>query len=415
MSNFLALATVTSTLQRLLQAAVEVDVDGGTVTTLRPDGTSEGLPAVGANVYLYQVTPNAQWRNTDLPTRTPGGRVVQRPHLALDLQYLLTFYGDEATLEPQRVMGSALRALTARPMLTRAMVVETLDAARATDPDHFLLGSDLPAALESIKLTPVPLSLEELSRLWSVFFQTPYTLSMAYQGTVVLLEADETPTRPLPVRSRNIDVFPFQRATLEAAVSVDGDAGPVEMGGTMLLRGRGLAGPVTRVRVGPADLMPVAGSLTNTQLRVALTGPDVRAGVQAVQLVYVTGATSTVVPVVLRPLITVVQAEVSAAVVPVEFSPPVGRRQRVQLFLNELGAAPGVEPAAHLFDAPPSNGIDDPAVEDTGRIDFPILGVAPGNYLVRVQVAGAESIPQVDEVEASPTFGRYHLPVVVVP
>lgn len=415
MSNFLALATATSTLQRLLQAAVEVDVDGGIVTTLRPDASTEGLPSVGANLYLYQVTPNAQWRNTDLPTRTSGGRVVQRPHLALDLQYLLTFYGDEATLEPQRVMGSALRALTARPMLTRAMVQATLDAARASDPDHYLLGSDLPAALESIKLTAVPLSLEELSKLWSVFFQTPYTLSMAYQGTVVLLEADETPSRPLPVRSRNIGVFPFQRAILEAAVSVDGELEPVEIGGTMLLRGTGLAGPVTRVRVGPADLVPVSGSLTNTELRVPLTDAALRAGVQAVQLVYSNSATSSVVPVVLRPVITVVQADVTSESVPVEFDPPVGRLQRVQLFLNLLGAAAGTEPAAHVFDAPAINGIEDPAVQETARIDFPVEGVAPGGYLVRVQVGGAESVVLVDEAEASPTFGQYHLPMVVVP
>lgn len=415
MSNHLAMATVTATLQRLLQASVEVDVDGGTVTTLRPDGSSEGLPSIGVNLYLYQVTPNAQWRNTDLPTRSPSGRLVQKPHLALDLQYLLTFYGDEGTLETQRLLGSALRALTARPILTRVMVQETLDAARATDPDHYLLPSDLPAALESIKLTPVPLSLEELSKLWSVFFQTPYTLSMAYQGTVVLLEADDTPSRPLPVRTRNIQVFPFQRAILEAAVAVSGDQDPVEMGGTLLLRGTGLAGPVTRVRVGPAELAPVSGSLTNTELRVPLTDPDLRAGVQAVQLVYANGAGSSVVPVVLRPVITVVDADVTDEVIPVEFDPAVDRLQRVQLFLNALGAPAGTEPAAHIFDAPANNGITDPTVQETTRIDFPIQGVTPGDYLVRVLVGGAESVLRVDEVEGSPTFGRYHLPVVTVP
>ena len=37
MSNFLAIATVTATLSRLLQAAVGADVPGATVTTIRPD------------------------------------------------------------------------------------------------------------------------------------------------------------------------------------------------------------------------------------------------------------------------------------------------------------------------------------------------------------------------------------------
>ncbi len=50
-----------------------------------------------------------------------------------------------------------------------------------------------------------PLNLEELSKLWSVFFQTAYKLSMAYIANLVLIEADaETPRPTLPVRSRNI-------------------------------------------------------------------------------------------------------------------------------------------------------------------------------------------------------------------
>jgi hypothetical protein len=414
MSNFLALATVTASLQRLLQAAVQEDVDGASVTTVRPDGSSEGLPEVGANLYLYQVTPNASWRNHDLPTRSRGGSLVQRPTMALDLHYLLTFYGDDSTYQSQRVMGSALRALLTHPVLTRAMVEETVAAARASDPDHPLAASDLAASVESVKLSPVPLTLEELSRLWSVFFQTPYTLSMAYTGTVVLLESEETPGRPLPVRERRIGVFPFQRAVLEAAVSPLGDLEPVEMGGELLLRGTGLGGPVARVRVGPADLVPVEGSVTGTSLRVLLTPPTLRAGIQAVQVVYHNGATSTVVPVVLRPVIGV-GAGVTSSALPVSLDPPVGRRQTVRLFLNELGAPADREPRAHVFDAPPDNGIPEGAPDAVGVITFPISGVEPGSYLVRVEVAGAESVPGVDLVEGSPTFGRYTTPSVTIP
>ena len=37
MSNHLAIATVTATLQRLLQSAIQGDVEGARVTTVRPD------------------------------------------------------------------------------------------------------------------------------------------------------------------------------------------------------------------------------------------------------------------------------------------------------------------------------------------------------------------------------------------
>src|SRR5258706_13084265 len=108
MSNFLAIATVTAALSQILQAAVGPDVPGATVTTLRPNG-SGNAPATSVNIYLYQVMHNAALSNADLPTRRTGGDLMQRPVAALDLHYLLTCYGAEAQLEPQRLLGSAVR------------------------------------------------------------------------------------------------------------------------------------------------------------------------------------------------------------------------------------------------------------------------------------------------------------------
>src|SRR5262249_49957897 len=99
MSNFLAVATVTATLGQVLQAAISSDVPGATVTTIRPEGP--GARPAEVNVYLYQVTPNAAYRNADLPTRGSNGQVVQRPQAALTLHYLISFYGDDSKLEPQ--------------------------------------------------------------------------------------------------------------------------------------------------------------------------------------------------------------------------------------------------------------------------------------------------------------------------
>src|SRR5215212_5514896 len=130
MSNYLAIATVTATLSRTLTAAVGTDVSAAGVTTLRPDDA----PGTGVNVYLYQVGPNGAWRNADLPTRRDEGRLVQRPKVALDLHYLLSFYGDEAQFEPQRLLGSVVRTLHARPVLTREMIRNTV-----SDPDNAFL------------------------------------------------------------------------------------------------------------------------------------------------------------------------------------------------------------------------------------------------------------------------------------
>ena len=87
MSNHLAIATVTTGLLRYLQGAVGADVGNATVTAVRPDGPNAGLPQVGVNIFLYQVTPNTAWRNHDLPTRRGDGSLTQRPQIALDLHF----------------------------------------------------------------------------------------------------------------------------------------------------------------------------------------------------------------------------------------------------------------------------------------------------------------------------------------
>jgi hypothetical protein len=202
MSNYLAIATVTAALSRALQTAIEADVPGALATTVRPDGPGSGVPETGVNIFLYQVMPNASWRNNDLPTRRPDGTLVQRPLVAIDLHYLLSFYGNDAELEPQRLLGSTIRTLHAKPVLTRQEIQNTVDAI------GFLNDSDLAGEVELVKFMPLSLNLEELSKLWSVFFQTTYVLSVAYQASVVLISPEQRPVIAQPVREPVIHLQP---------------------------------------------------------------------------------------------------------------------------------------------------------------------------------------------------------------
>lgn len=410
MSNFLAIATVTATLQAILQAAVSADVPGANTTAMRPDGAAPGPTKPGVNIYLYQVTPNSAWRNADLPTRAGDGRLVQRPQVALDLHYLLTFYGNEAQLEPQRILGSAVRALHAQPLLSREAIQQTVAGL------DYLAGSDLAEEVELVKFMPVGLSLEDLSKLWSVFFQTPYTLSIAYRASVVLIEAQETPQRALPVRVRSISASPFRQPALERVSAAAGKDAPVVMGETVLLLGRHLDGQVLHVRVGEAALAPAA--VGSEQIRVQLAGADLRAGVQGVSVVYAGGAESNVAPLVLRPRITqdaggafqvaldTVLNDVGDPVndrVTVQVTPTVGARQRATLFLNQL-QPPSPPGRAYSFVAQARDA-------DTSTLEFLTgLGeIEAGTYLVRVQVAGAESPLETD------ASGFYVQPRLVAP
>lgn len=196
MSNHLAIATVTATLGQLVHAAAQGSGVGGVSLKFgRPTAASQATERK-VHVYLYQVTPNVALRNSDTPTRDAEGRLTRRPQAALDLYYLISFFGDPDELEPERMLGAAVRDLHARPPLTAQAIADTIASRSA------LAGSDLASSVERVKLTPIGMTLDEMSRLWSVMTQTPHALSVAYQAAVVLIEADVTPPVSAPVLLR---------------------------------------------------------------------------------------------------------------------------------------------------------------------------------------------------------------------
>lgn len=430
MSNHLAIATVTFVLGQIVDAAAKAAVPGAGVTTQRPDALNNTTtPQPPVNLYLYQVSPNGAWRNDDLPTRATNGGLLRRPQAALDLFYLLTFFGDETELEPQRILGSVATALHARPVLTREKIRSAIQTVVDADPNHYLAGSDLAEQVELVKFSPLPLNLEELSKLWSVFLQTPYSLSVAYQGSVVLLEAEGSPQQAAPVRERNVYVEPIRQPVIEELLSRSGPndlpaAGrPIVSTAQLVVRGRGLRDADTRVLIGGVE---VTSFVESSDTRIILSIPaGVRAGERALRVVHRTmmgtpltphgAAESNAVTFVLRPRITspvsVANVEGSgdeprSGDVTVQLDPEVGRTQRVTLLLNERHPPQGRTPRSYSFEAPPRQPTDP---ETSASITIPARGVAPGEYLVRVRVDGAESLLEPD------ASGEYDSPEVEIP
>src|SRR3984957_16864025 len=147
MSNSLAIATVTEALKNLLTSYLDLsEVSASQVSTLSPDAAT-GIANPGINVFLYQISPNAALRNQDLPTRTQDNKLLRKPQAAVDLHYLLTFYGDYLALEPQRPLGAAAIALHANPVLSQAQI----QAAQV----GFLGDSNLSTQTEQIRFTPI--------------------------------------------------------------------------------------------------------------------------------------------------------------------------------------------------------------------------------------------------------------------
>ena len=100
MSSPLAIASVTAVLKDLLNNglidhSLASTVGNVTVTALSPDRIDVTTlnQQSQLNLFLYQVTPNAGWRNVGLPSRDSRGERTSNPPLAIDLHYLLTAYG----------------------------------------------------------------------------------------------------------------------------------------------------------------------------------------------------------------------------------------------------------------------------------------------------------------------------------
>ena len=418
MSNYLAIATVTAALQQMLQVAVGQDVPGVQVTTVRPDTSASSISGPCINIFLYQAVPNPAWRNADLRTRRPKGDLIKHGQAGLDLHYLFTFYGNEQALEPQRLLGSTIRVLVDQPLLTQNMIEECIEHASIPA----LEGSTLGDQVQRIRFIPSTITTEDLSRIWSVFFQVPYSLSFPYQATAVLIQGERTGQLALPVRQRPTYLSLARPLLNQVEHHPPAEAkqwiNTITLGSRITLHGRDFTGEgLSQVQIGKARIRPQrieAAIAEVTFAELSLEERDgLRAGGPGIQVVRSREAAmdndiesvveSNVLPFVLCPRIQMngqgieltnwqvdEQANRYSGMVTVTVDLLVAPRQRVFLLLN--GTAQDT-PNTYIFRA-------DRLRSPSPDLHFPIRDVQAGEYLVRVQVDGAESPLHVSDQNA---------------
>lgn len=196
MSNHLAIAVVTATLHELVQAAVSEAVPGVTVRIGPPRAVLSSESEV--SLYLYHLTPNAQLRNSALPTRRHDGVQVAPTRVALDLHYMIAFSG-ESQLATETMLGSVLLVMESLPVLTGEEIRRVI---RASGAYSYLKDSDLPEDKHQVKLTPEYPTFEEMTKLWSVFFQIAQRPSLQYLASPVVLDSGPKVTPPPPSERR---------------------------------------------------------------------------------------------------------------------------------------------------------------------------------------------------------------------
>ncbi|HEX9990084.1 MAG TPA: DUF4255 domain-containing protein [Chloroflexia bacterium] len=400
MSNPLAIAAVTATFGQLLGRVTEEPTLSGAGVSMRPLDQARTASQTNRqlNLFLYQVRPNAAWRNMDLPFRDSNADLTRRPMLALGLYYLVTAYGqDNDDLDAQHLLAHAMSLVHDQAVLTR----DQIRAAITSEPA--IAQSDLADQIELVKLCPTEPTLEDIFKLWTTF-QTQYRLSVSYEASVVLIERPSAARATLPVRAANLYVMPFRQPVIE---SVSPQVLPP--GGQLTIQGRNLTGDVVKVRFGSVTADPD----TITDRQITLNAPaTLSAGVNTVQVVHQLnlgtpatphrGFESNVAAFILAPRITTPQpiSVARGASLSLSFQPAVHRAQQVAILVGDQQILLPARPVG----APPAT-----------TLGFPIPSTFPtGDFLLRLRVDGAESPLDVDTDPASPTFNQYTGPEVTI-
>lgn len=422
MSDHRAVAAVSATLQNLLTEAIRETVPGATVAVGAPrDYPSHEVAEGRISIFLYKVMPNVSRRNEELPYRRSDGTLVRKPRLALDLFYLLSFYGDASKQIPSLLLGTAMSALHAEPYPNARHVPR----ADPVEPDEMLgqNGSDLGGSglldqLRHLSFSWVPAGQEDVTQVWSTLFQVPYALSVAYLARVVLIEPAVVPQPALPVRQTQIHLE-GPPPSLEA---VEPPALVAHAGARIELQGSRLDAENVRVMLGEHP----AAILRRSPLRLLVElPPEMPAGTHLVRILHGFrrppadeihwDRISSPLPLVVRPR--VVSASAAALTLEdgavlrrlrVRFAPPVAGTTNVTVLLNPLDPPP---PSAGLAASRSLRGTVSPRHDDLLELE---ADLEPGRYLLRVEMRGLESPLEIDEDPESPTFRQYRSPILTV-
>lgn len=433
MSTALAIAGVTQVLKDLLNDGVINNITTAvgtavTVTSLPPDRIDAMSEATSQlNIYMYQATPNQGWRNEGFPSVSSAGERISNPPLALDLHYLLSAYTGGQQLHTEILLGYGMQLFHENPVLLRAAINKSLtppddvDLASLPPTLQALASTGLADQVELLKISPELLNAEEMSKLWTAF-GAKYRPTAAYRVTVVLIQSSAPTKTTLPVKNVHIAVNVFNQPLIEDISSIPDATAPILpnqlifFNSTLILKGKRFSADNVAVNVSGQNLNMANVTLTDTDIQFVLPA-GLKAGMQGVQVIHQVkmgdaslrnGEASPLQSFVLSPLVTANGTPSGSTVnglfggnIQVKVKPGIVDKQNVRLLLNGLAPTTG----SYVFEVQRFSVAGLPAE----TINIPVGNVAPGSYLMRLQVDGAESQLESDN------NGKYKNPVVIIP
>lgn len=170
MATFTVLRDVGESLKKLIrQNITELSGTDSVVFDSPADIESSSTPKL--SVFLYQITENSYLRNA-LP-QPLGISQLQYPALTLDLYYLFTPYAQNRETE-LIIIEKLMQVCYDNSVLKGQMLAGNLSQTENTE----------------VRVTPYPLTLEELNKLWGTFSNKPFKLSVSYLLTPVKIPSE---------------------------------------------------------------------------------------------------------------------------------------------------------------------------------------------------------------------------------
>ena len=182
-----AIADVGETLINLLKNDPIVTIPDAQIALLSP--AEANANGIRLTVFLYSISPAAEYRNElEIPGLAIDDEPVSSP---VNLYYLVTAFSTlqdptSRSLDAQLLLGQAMRVFFDNGILTGS-----------------LLEGDLPRD-EELRLSLQPITIEDLTRIWSVFPETALQPSVSYLVTPVRIRSNRT-RGGAPVVSRRLD------------------------------------------------------------------------------------------------------------------------------------------------------------------------------------------------------------------
>jgi hypothetical protein len=169
--------SVSNTLRNMLSEFLKIREED---ILLDSPGELEPMPDNGLSLFLYKISENPSLKNQNFITERYINPVrLRNPPLALDLFYLIIPFGNSETR--QIILEKVMQLFHDFPIVDKSLLTDDL----------------LNSENHEIKILLNEITLDDVNKIWSLFPNKPYRLSISYLITPLLIPSSRTTERAI--------------------------------------------------------------------------------------------------------------------------------------------------------------------------------------------------------------------------